>query len=148
MTYKIKHFLLLVVLLVLIAAGTFVFGYYITASEPSDYQNLSLTFLLIVMLYIAGQLTKRFLQEKAPWYGWLYYIGLISVVAPLPLIGLMDDTIIKVTRFGSLFLILPPLIEFVLLVRKKEPAKAEKEKVLPDEEKTYNFEKDENDLEV
>lgn len=148
MTYKIKHFLLLVVLLLLIAAGTFVFGYYITASEPSDYQNLSLTFLLIVMLYIAGQLTKRFLQEKAPWYGWLYYIGLISVVAPLPLIGLMDDTIIKVTRFGSLFLILPPLIEFVLLVRKKEPMKVEAEEITPVDEDTMSLDEGENDLEV
>lgn len=148
MTYKIKHFLLLVVLLLLIAAGTFVFGYYITASEPSDYQNLSLTFLLIVMLYIAGQLTKRFLQEKAPWYGWLYYIGLISVVAPLPLIGLMDDTIIKVTRFGSLFLILPPLIEFVLLVRKKEPMKVEAEEITPVNEDTMSLDEGENDLEV
>ena len=148
MTYKIKHFLLLVVLLVLIAAGTFVFGYYITASEPSDYQNLSLTFLLIVMLYIAGQLTKRFLQEKAPWYGWLYYIGLISVVAPLPLIGLMDDTIIKVTRFGSLFLILPPLIEFVLLVRKKETMKVEAEEITPVAEDTMSLDEGENDLEV
>lgn len=148
MTYKIKHFLLLVVLLLLIAAGTFVFGYYITASEPSDYQNLSLTFLLIVMLYIAGQLTKRFLQEKAPWYGWLYYIGLISVVAPLPLIGLMDDTIIKVTRFGSLFLILPPLIEFVLLVRKKETMKVEAEEITPVAEDTMSLDEGENDLEV
>lgn len=148
MTYKIKHFLLLVVLLLLIAAGTFVFGYYITASEPSDYQNLSLTFLLIVMLYIAGQLTKRFLQEKAPWYGWLYYIGLISVVAPLPLIGLMDDTIIKVTRFGSLFLILPPLIEFVLLVRKKEPMKVEAEEITPVNEDTMSLDEGEDDLEV
>jgi len=148
MTYKIKHFLLLVVLLVLIAAGTFVFGYYITASEPSDYQNLSLTFLLIVMLYIAGQLTKRFLQEKAPWYGWLYYIGLISVVAPLPLIGLMDDTIIKVTRFGSLFLILPPLIEFVLLVRKKETMKVEAEEITPVAEDTMSLDEGENELEV
>lgn len=120
MTDKIKHFLLLVVLLILIGTGGFVFGYYILASDISEFQKLPLTFLLIVMLYIGGQLVKRFLQVKAPWYGWLYYIGLVAVVAPLPLLGLTEKTVVMVTRFGSLFLLIPPLLEFALLVKKKD----------------------------
>jgi hypothetical protein len=110
------HYLLLVVLM---ASALYVFVYYMLADEILDLRTLPTGFLIAVIVYILAQLIKRFLQKKMPWYNWLYYLGLIAVIVPLPLFSVQGNWVFSVTRWGSLFLLIPPLIEFLILVKSK-----------------------------
>ena len=110
------HYLLLVVL---IASALYVFVYYMLANEILDLRTLPTNFLIAVVVYIFAQIVKRFLQKKMPWYNWLYYLGLIAVVVPLPLFSVQGNWVFSVTRWGSLFLLIPPLIEFLILLKSK-----------------------------
>lgn len=117
MTYKLKRIIHLILLVALLLTGLYIFGYYLFAQDIGQLKTLPVSFLVVVILYIAFQLLKRFVQKEVPWYSWLYYIGLISIVAPLPLFSLQDDLIFTVTRFGSLFLLIPPAIDLIRLVK-------------------------------
>lgn len=120
MTYKLNRLVLLILLFTLILLGLYIFGYYLFATDIDQLKTLPISFLVVVILYIGVQLIKRFFQKETPWYNWLYYIGLISVVTPLPLFSLQDDSIFLVTKFGSLFLLIPPVIDLIRVLKKKE----------------------------
>jgi hypothetical protein len=115
------HYLLL---LVLITSAFYIFIYYLLANEILDLRSLPTSFLIAVIVYILTQLIKRFLQKKMPWYNWLYYIGLIAIIIPLPLFSVQGNWVFSVTIWGSLFLITPPLIEFLVLLKSKSAAKS------------------------
>lgn len=106
-------------LVLLMASAFYVFIYYIQADEIRELRTLPTSFLIAVIIYILVQLIKRFLQKKMPWYNWLYYLGLVAVIVPLPLFSVQGDWVFSVTRWGSLFLLIPPLIEFIVLLKSK-----------------------------
>ncbi|PWH85912.1 hypothetical protein [Brumimicrobium oceani] len=110
------HYLLLVVLM---ASALYVFVYYMLASEILELRTLPTNFLIAVVVYIFAQIIKRYLQKKMPWYNWLYYLGLLAVVIPLPLFSVQGSWVFSLTRWGSLFLLIPPLIEFLILIKSK-----------------------------
>lgn len=112
------HYLLLIILM---ASALYVFIYYMLASEILELRTLPTNFLIAVVVYIFAQIVKRFLQKKMPWYNWLYYLGLLAVVVPLPLFSVQGNWVFSVTRWGSLFLLIPPLIEFLILLKSKPP---------------------------
>lgn len=115
MTNKLKRFFLMVLLVILTLMGIGVFVYYLLASNIAELRTLPPYLLMMVVVYVVGQLVKRFFQDKTPWYGWMYYIGLVAVIIPLPFFSLQEGWIFGVTRVGTLFLIIPPLIEFLTL---------------------------------
>lgn len=106
-------------LIILMASAIYVFLYYIMADSIAELRTLPTSFLIAVIVYILVQLTKRYLQKKMPWYNWMYYLGLIAVIVPLPLFSVQGNWVFSVTRWGSLFLLIPPLIEFLTLLKSK-----------------------------
>lgn len=118
---KFNKGVLYLLLVILIASALFVFQYYLFASTITDLRTLPTSLLIAVIVYILTQLIKRFIQKRMPWYNWLYYVGIIAIIIPLPLVSTEGDWIFSVTRYGTLFLLLPPVIEFILLLRKKPP---------------------------
>lgn len=127
MTYKLKRIIHFTLLIALIILGLYVFGYYIFANDINQLRVLPISFLVVVILYILIQLIKRFLQKEVSWYNWLYYVGLVAVVIPLPLFSLPNDWIFTATRFGSLFLLIPPVIELINLIKEKNPSQTAEE---------------------
>lgn len=119
MTYKLKRFFLLIILVILILTGFGVFIYYLLQGNVSELRTLPPYFLIMVVIYIVGQLIKRFFQDTTPWYGWVYYIGLVAVIIPLPFFSLDESWLFLITRIGSIFLILPPLVEFASLIKQQ-----------------------------
>lgn len=89
------------------------------ADQILDLRTLPTSFLIAVIIYILVQLIKRFLQKKMPWYNWLYYLGLLAIIVPLPLFSVQGNWVFSVARWGSLFLLVPPLIEFIFLIKTK-----------------------------
>ena len=110
------HYLLLIVL---ITAALCVITYYMLADQIYELRVLPTGFLIAVIAYILAQLIKKFLQKEMPWYNWFYYLGLIAVVIPLPLFSVQGDWVFSVTLWGSLFLLIPPLIELIILIKSR-----------------------------
>lgn len=130
MTYKLKKLVLYILLIILILLGVYVFYYYITAKEVGQLEQLPLSLLVTVVLYIVVQLIKRFVQENTAWYTYLYYIGLAAIVVALPFFSLDPDQVFTLSRIGVLFLIISPLVEFAVLAKSSgnKPNKVEPEK--------------------
>lgn len=118
MTYKLKRIIHFTLLIGLILLALYIFGYYLFANNINQLKTLPISFLVVIILYIVVQLIKRFLQKEVPWYNWLYYIGLVAVIIPLPLFSIHDDWIFLITRYGSLFLLIPPVIDLIKLIKK------------------------------
>src|SRR5690554_8090404 len=122
-TNKLNRVTLYLLLIVLIVSGLYVFSYYMLANEITELRTLPTSFLIAVIVYILAQLIKRYIQKKLPWYNWMYYLGLIAVIVPLPLFSVQGNWVFSVTRYGSLFLLIPPLVELIVLIKKKSVAK-------------------------
>ncbi|HZH85974.1 MAG TPA: hypothetical protein VFD77_01570 [Brumimicrobium sp.] len=120
---KLNRGVLYLLLVILMASALYVFSYYMLANEITALRSLPTSFLIAVIAYILAQLVKRFVQKKMPWYNWLYYLGLIAIIIPLPLFSVQGNWVFSVTRYGSLFLLIPPLIEFLILIKSKPSAK-------------------------
>jgi len=112
-----------VLLVVLIISALYVVGYYMLANEITELRSLPTSFLIAIIAYILAQIIKRFVQKKMPWYNWIYYLGLIAVIIPLPLFSVQGNWVFSVTRWGSLFLLVPPLIEFIIMIKSKPVAR-------------------------
>jgi hypothetical protein len=120
---KFNRGVIYVLLVALIATALYVFVYYQFANSITELRSLPTSFLIVVIVYILAQLIKRFIQKKMPWYNWLYYLGLVAVIVPLPLFSVQGNWIFSVARYGSLFLLIPPVVEFIILIKKKPSQK-------------------------
>ena len=123
MKNKFNIGIIYVLLVVLIISALYVVGYYMLANEITELRSLPTSFLIAIIAYILAQIIKRFVQKKMPWYNWIYYLGLIAVIIPLPLFSVQGNWVFSVTRWGSLFLLVPPLIEFIIMIKSKPVAR-------------------------
>jgi MFS superfamily sulfate permease-like transporter len=115
---RVIHFILVIVLL---ATSLFTVFYYWTATSTTDLRSLPTSLLTIIIFYIIAQLIKRYVKQATKWYDWVYYLGLIAILLPLPLFSSEGEWIFSTTKYGSLLLFIPPLIElFELLLSKKK----------------------------
>jgi len=114
---RIIHFILVIVLL---ATSIFTVFYYWTATTTSDLRNLPTSLLTVIIFYILAQLIKRYVKKSMKWYDWIYYLGLIAILLPLPLFSSEGDWIFSTTKYGSLLLFIPPLIELLELILSKK----------------------------
>ncbi len=111
-----KRILLLILSTALLIIGVYVVFYYWTIDELSQLRDLDSTLLSAVVIYLAIQLIKRYVKKKVSWYDWLYYIGLVAILSPLLLATSTADWLFDLTKYGSIFILLPPLIELIALV--------------------------------
>ncbi|MDX1445144.1 hypothetical protein [Lishizhenia sp.] len=114
---RIIHYLFLILSL---TAAVYLVGYYQSASTMADLRVLPNSVLIAVAIFIVLQLLKRFMFKRMYWFDWLYYFGLIAILLPLLLKFEEGEWLHDVTDFGSLFLVLSPLIGIVMLLLKKE----------------------------
>jgi len=121
---KFKKSILYTLLVILIASSIYIIVYYTFAVKIGALRVLPTSFLLVVIVYILAQLGKRYFEHKTPWYNWLYYIGLAAIILPLPLFSMEGDWIFPISRYGSFFLLIPPLIEFIMLIRENQKNKS------------------------
>lgn len=110
---RILRFLLVIILLL---TSIYVVFYYWSVSEIEDLRSLPSILLTAIVIYIAVQLIKRFVRKKIAWYDWFYYVGLVAVLLPLMTFTASGDWIFDVTKYGSFFLVFPPLVELLELV--------------------------------
>ncbi len=111
-----KRIIQFIFIIGLLLSSGYIAFYYWTASSASALRELPSTLLTALIVYITIQLLKRFIKKKIEWYDWLYYIGLIAVLLPLLFVGISSDWIFDITKYGSLFLVVPPLIDLLRII--------------------------------
>ena len=114
---KLLQFLFTILLLI---AAIYIVFYYWTAKDVDELTELPSSLLSAVVAYIAIQLLKRFIKKKIEWFDWFYYVGLIAVLLPLLMLGISPDWLFELTRYGSLFFIVPPVFELLSIVMKSK----------------------------
>ncbi|MBW7867641.1 MAG: hypothetical protein H3C31_04880 [Brumimicrobium sp.] len=117
MKEKLKIYADFALVSLLLISAIFIIIYYLLAKTIIELRDLPPSFLIAIVCYIGAQLLKQLLHKKRPWYNWLYYLGLIAIVIPLPLFSAQGDWLLTLVRFGSIFLLLPPMIELFILSR-------------------------------
>ena len=89
-------------------------------TELIDIASLPIFVLGLALVYIGLHLIKRILLKIQNWWDWTYYIGLVSVVLPVLFANESNQTFYGIlTDYGTLFLMLPVLLDGRKLLAKK-----------------------------
>lgn len=78
-----KRFLRLVYLIVMLVVGVFIVAQYWQTEQFTAIKQFSFTSMWLVFIYIALHMLKRFLWTRMRSWDYLYYLGLISIIAPV-----------------------------------------------------------------
>ena len=111
-----KNIVRFVLLTILILISIYVLYYYWTIKEIIELTELPSELLTALVSYIGIQLIKRFMSKKIAWYDWFYYFGLLAVLFPLIPLPVPSDWLFVITKYGALFLLIPPLFETISLI--------------------------------
>lgn len=115
---SIQRFLHLLMLIILLPISIYVLVYYWTNSTADGLRQLPTLLWSSIIIYILIQLIKRFMTKKIEWYEYTYYIGLAAILMPF-VIPANPDWLFSITRFGTLFLAFPPVVELIRFSQKK-----------------------------
>lgn len=115
-----KRILQFVLIIVLLATSAYIVVYYFNVRDISQLRDLPSVLLSAIVIYIVIQLVKRFIKKKVEWFDWLYYIGLVAILLPLMMFSASETWIFDLTKYGSLFLLFPPIIELLKLIASKK----------------------------
>ncbi len=114
---KLVRVVLLVAMLVCAAA---IVTYYWQHETLDAIIHVPMYVMIVALVYILIQILKRSLYKEQRWYDWLYYIGLIAIMLPPVLANEGNASIFHLlTDFGTLFLIVPVLLEGKVVVNGK-----------------------------
>jgi len=107
-------------MIALLAVGGFIVAYYWSVDTVEGIKNVPVFIMVLCLVYVLLQILKRYLFKNQNWWGWLYYIGLLSVMIP----GYMTteenvSTFAMLADFGTLFLIIPTILDGKEIIQKK-----------------------------
>jgi hypothetical protein len=115
---SIQRFLHLLMLIILLPISAYVMFYYWTNSSAEGLRQLPTLLWSSIIFYILIQLIKRFVTKKIEWYEYTYYLGLAAILLPFVFPG-SPDWLFSITRYGTIFLAFPPLMELIRFSRRK-----------------------------
>lgn len=117
---KISRTFLLLLLILLIVTSGYIFVYYLLADTITELRSLPPFLIVAIVLYLLVQLLKRVLLKKRSWHLWIYGLGIIAILLPLPLYAVQNSWIFVVTQIGSLLLFFLPLIELIIFINNRQ----------------------------
>lgn len=105
----------------LLAIGGWICYYYWNADSLADIQNVPVYIMVLCLIYVLLQITKRMILKENNWWDWLYYIGLTCVMIPTFLATKDNLSVMAfLTDYGTLFLLIPVLFDGRSLVNSTE----------------------------
>lgn len=117
---KEKKLVRVVMLVAMLACAAIIVTYYWRNETLDAIIQVPMYIMIIALVYILIQILKRSMYKEQRWYDWLYYIGLIAIMLPTVLANEGNASIFHVlTDFGTLFLIVPVLLEGKVVVNGK-----------------------------
>lgn len=116
----IKRIIWGVLLLGMTVCAAVIIGYYWLSFSLESISTLPVSMLAIALVYILLQLIKRAMLKIQNWWDWTYYIGLVSIVMPALFAHETNQFYFHLlTDVGSLFLLLPVVLDARKLFKKK-----------------------------
>lgn len=114
-----KNNLRSIVDLVLLLIGGIIVYYYWAHNSFETVSNVSKYIMILALAYVIGQILKRRFSFERNWYDWLYYIGLLSIILPPYFVTKENFHTYELwVDLGTLFLVIPILIDFSKLTKK------------------------------
>jgi len=102
----------------LVVTGIAVSQYYLTQDSLEGIKYIPTLLLFVLLIYICLQLVKRVFLKYRNWWDWLYYVSLISTILPMFFENLFTvPTFLRITWLGSLFLMFPPVLDGINLIK-------------------------------
>jgi uncharacterized membrane protein len=115
---SIQRFLHLLMLIILLPISAYVLMYYWTNSSSEGLRVLPTLIWSSIIVYIVIQLIKRLITKRVEWYEYTYYLGLSAILIPF-VIPANPEWLFSVTRYGTIFLAFPPVMELIRFSQKK-----------------------------
>lgn len=105
------------ILVLLFSCGFLIFMNYWSAVSLTELKIIPKNTLILIVVYLGLQLLNRRLFGQQNWWNWLYYNGLLAIVlayffASENMLGFF----LFLVKLGTVFLLIPPLIDFVKLM--------------------------------
>ena len=108
-------------LLVMLVCAGIVVNYYWQHSALETIKEIPMYVMIVTLVYILIQISKRSIYKEQRWYDWLYYIGLIAMMLPTVMVSESNVEIFNyVTDVCTLFLIVPIILEGKVMVNGKK----------------------------
>lgn len=102
---------LMVLMLSFGLSGTIV-RYYWLDDSLEGMKDVPEYIMVLALIYVFLQIIRRRISAKQEWWDWLYYLGLLAMILPNMLATASHLIYYNyLTDFGTLFLIIPVLIE-------------------------------------
>lgn len=106
-------------LTVLLILAIIIVVYYWQSDELNAIQVLPKYLMFLFLFYVLAQVLKRWLNKDRYWWDWIYYIGLASAMLPTFMASEESAHIFySLTDYGTLFLIVPVLLDFYKLLKR------------------------------
>ena len=70
-----------VMLVIMLVVGLLINAFYWNSEQFSAIKQVSVYLMVLIMVYIAMHFAKRLIFKEVMWWDWLYYLGLLSILA-------------------------------------------------------------------
>ncbi len=92
--------------------------YYWSVDDLLSIKSVPMHILIVTVIYILIQISKRYAVKSPNWWDWLYYLGLIGMMLPVFLATEENQsTYHLIADIGAPFLVIPMLFDIVQLLR-------------------------------
>ena len=119
-TNKNENLFKVIFTMLLLATGGTIVWYYWSVETILEIQRLPVYFKVAAFGYIFTQIIKRYAIKTTNWWDWLYYIGLLcSIIPPLMITQENSSMFMILAEYGTLFLIIPALLDGRSIMQKK-----------------------------
>ena len=107
-----KRILRIVIVVLLLALAISILEHYWNDPSMEEIVRVPLYIMVLAFVYVVIQILKRYFFKEQNWWDWLYYIGLLAMVIPTFFTNPEYEGFYSyLTRIGTLFLVLPVLID-------------------------------------
>lgn len=107
-------------LLSLLTFAVIVVRYYWQSDDLDAIRILPRDLMLFFLFYVLIQVLKRWLYRDRNWWDWVYYIGLASAMLPTFTASEESANLFHtITDYGTIFLIVPVVLDFYTLLKRK-----------------------------
>jgi len=117
---KNQRILRVAFIILMFAIGLAIEWHYWTTDDLEGITQIPTFTLILTLVYILIQISKRYIFKNQNWWDWLYYLGLIAMMLPTVLANDSNASLFHIlTDYGTLFLIIPIFFDGKQLINGK-----------------------------
>jgi hypothetical protein len=104
----------------MLSVATLIISHYWSTNYFQDIKQVPKTVMIYAFVYIILHMAKRIVLKTQKWWDSIYYLGLLAMVIPVLWGDLENESMFhKISDFGTLFLIVPILIDGWIITKEQ-----------------------------